>query len=135
MVAGGLIGAGGGLLAGLAGSAARGPLGWGIAGTLGGCGPAFLLMAIIGAELDRYAVSPFLVILVAAAAVSGTAPGVAIGSGLREKRSRLPGVSQLATVIQEADSRDRPARTAGQPAELAPAAIPDGRGDEPAPTA
>jgi hypothetical protein len=66
-------------------------------------------------------------------ALIGGALGLAVGFGLRKGKSLLPGVRQLAAVLNDARPPARTVRHSSATAEVTPSLAPVGRGDEAAP--
>jgi hypothetical protein len=122
IVIGGFFGGVMGCVSGAVGCLIGGPYGWCLAGVLGAISP-WIMLGVPGLELGDFDI-------VLAPALIGGALGIAVGRGLRKRKSRLPGVVKLATIL---DGARRPAlvpKRPGAPTEVTPARAPEGRGDE-----
>jgi MFS family permease len=133
-----VLGALGGAASGFIGNLVGGRVGWCIAGVAGGTFPAALLGFFIvagglwgpdGHQGIRWTwLLPSLVVV-----LIGSFLGLALGSGLRRGMSVVPGVQQLAAIINDGHSLARTAKPRDASTEMLPASTPEGRGDELAP--
>jgi hypothetical protein len=126
-----LMGTLGGWVYAVVGTSLGGPVGWGLAGLLGTLAPT----ALVGFLLGRNPVSGSIVTGIALAGLTSGCLGLAVAHGLDTGQSRVPGVQGLVEVIQEVTLAKRSGSVSDTAAEITPAAPPEGRGDEAAPTA
>jgi hypothetical protein len=106
------------------------PLGWSFAGAVGGLAPFVIVWITLGPPTS-FAWFDFWIMGVPV--LIGVVVGRAVDLGLRKGQSRLPGVPQLAKVLNDARTPARIAHARGVPAEVMPANTPAGRGDEATP--
>jgi hypothetical protein len=125
------LGALGGLGFGLVGLKRRGPLGWGLAGVIGGFLSGVPLMVVFGGLSLRSGFSMGQLMVTLATGMGGVV-GIVVGCGIQRGQSRLPQVTELAAALREEDRRVLAARE-DRSSELLPASVPTGRGDEPTP--
>lgn len=131
-----IAGAVGGCVAGVAGNFTRRLRACVLAGMAGGLAPVatFILIALIEeGGWPREALPLGLQVLAMAPVVIGGLLGLAVGRGLQTGRSAVPGVQTLVEKMQRLDAPEPPRPHPVLPAEVTPAAMPAGRGDEAAP--
>jgi hypothetical protein len=141
-LAGALFGAMIGGAVGLVGHRLGGRIGWCLAGAYGGLGIVGGILVFLSSHCDPYREVLLLPPPYATIAtwgfgylLTGGLLGLAIGSAVQSGRSRVPGVQYVAQVITEVNPPVPPTEASQPAAEVIPAAAPEGRGDEPSPSA
>jgi hypothetical protein len=131
-----ISGAIGGGVAGVIGNFARSVWACCLAGMVGGLAPLATLWLVflrLQPEGPNGPIPLMLQLLAVLPVVAGGLLGLAVGRGLQSGRSAVPGVQALVEKMQRVDAPE-PARPRSiPPAEVTPAAMPAGRGDEAAP--
>jgi hypothetical protein len=131
VVLGAVFGGFGGAAAGAIASRCRSLVGWGTAGFAGGFLPCGLLLMALGFMMRGYwgfLKDPHTLLWAASPGIMGASAAITFGRAVQKGGARLPGGAEIAGLV--ADLRIEERRLSE--AELVPAGLPPGRGNEPA---